>query len=90
MRTIIEAEDFCNFCRKQTKDVVGNRLRKERLEFVYHFAFPPSHAELLPVARGKKERNAYEEQELENSKKPPQKVGAKVSDQQDGLQEEIA
>ena len=61
-RVVIEAEDFCEFCRLHTKDVVGNRLTKERLDFVYHFAFPPSHAELLPVRESKKERSAYEEQ----------------------------
>ncbi len=54
--------DFCEFCRNQTKDVVGNRLTKERLDFVYHFAFPPSHAELLPVRESKKERMAYQSQ----------------------------
>src|SRR5437660_6900730 len=30
-RTIIEAADFCEFCKLHTRDVVGNRLRKERL-----------------------------------------------------------
>jgi hypothetical protein len=61
-RVIIDAEQFCDFCRKHTRDVVGNRLSKERLDFVYHFAFPPSHAELLPVRESKKERDAYEQQ----------------------------
>jgi hypothetical protein len=61
-REIIEAEDFCEFCHEHTKDVVGNRLTKERLDFVYRFAFPPSHAELLPVRDSKKEREAFEEQ----------------------------
>ena len=61
-RVIIAAEDFCEFCRAHTKDVVGNRLSKERLDFVYHFAFPRSHAELLPVRESKKERSAYETQ----------------------------
>lgn len=61
-RVIIAAADFCDFCRAHTKDVVGNRLTKERLDFVYHFAFPPSHADLLPVRESKKERSAYEEQ----------------------------
>jgi hypothetical protein len=59
---VIQAEDFCEFCKQHTKDVVGNRLTQERLDFVYHFAFPPSHAELLPVRESKKERTAYEEQ----------------------------
>lgn len=61
-RVIIAAEDFCEFCRAHTKDVVGNRLSKERLDFVYHFAFPRSHAELLPVRESKKERSAYDAQ----------------------------
>lgn len=90
VRLIIEAEDFCDFCRKHTKDVVGNRLRKERLEFVYHFAFPPSHAELLPVRESRKERTAYAEQELENRKKPPQKLGAEEQDHLSDLDQEIA
>ena len=61
-RIVIEAKDFCKFCRRHTRDVVGNRLTKERLDFVYHFVFPPSHAELLPVREAKKERDAYEKQ----------------------------
>lgn len=61
-RVVIDAESFCEFCRLHTKDVVGNRLSKERLDFVYHFAFPPSHAELLPVRESKRERSAYEVQ----------------------------
>ena len=74
-RMIIEAEDFCEFCRRHAKDVVGNRLNKERLDFVYHFVFPPSHAELLPVRESKKERSAYEQQERDVGKKPPQRLG---------------
>ena len=61
-RVIIEAEDFCEFCRDHTRDVIGNRLTRDRLEFVYRFAFPPSHAELLPVRESKKERLAYQSQ----------------------------
>lgn len=34
---------------------------------MYHFAFPPSHAELLPVRDSKKERLAYEAQVTEHS-----------------------
>src|SRR6185312_10414402 len=62
-RVIIKAEDFCEFCRLHSKEVVGNRLNQERLDFVYRFVFPPSHAELLPVRESKKERSAYQEQE---------------------------
>ena len=61
-RVVIDAEAFCEFCRKHTRDVVGNRLSQERLDFVYHFAFPPSHAALLPVRDSKKERDAYDKQ----------------------------
>ncbi|HKR33129.1 MAG TPA: hypothetical protein VJT08_21800 [Terriglobales bacterium] len=58
-RIFIDAQNFCEFCREHTREAVGNRLTKERLDFVYHFAFPPSHAELLPVRESKKERGAY-------------------------------
>ena len=95
-RTIILAEDFCDFCRKHTKDVIGNRLSKERLDFVCHFVFPPSHAELLPVRESKEERNAYDalakdkdrdEDELEN---PPGKLPPKRSEETDDELEELA
>ena len=42
--------------------MVGNRLDRDRLEFVRNFVFAPSHAELLPVRESKKERAAYEVQ----------------------------
>lgn len=61
-RIIIEAADFCEFCQTHTKDVVGNRLTKERLDFICHFAFPASHTELLPVRESKKERAAFDRQ----------------------------
>lgn len=88
-RVIIEAEDFCDFCRLHTKDVVGNRLNKERLDFVYHFAFPPSHAELLPVRESKKERNAYEQHEFDK-KKPPERLGRNQQDEQHEASKETA
>jgi len=61
----------------------GN-LTKERLDFVYHFAFPPSHIELLPVRESKRERAAYEAQmteDKEDIESPlaafgPERVGA--------------
>ena len=84
-RIVIEAEDFCEFCRKHTKDVVGNRLTKERLDFVYQFAFPPSHAELLPVRESKKERIAYEEQSREVSGRPVDSIN--VSQVDEGLED---
>jgi hypothetical protein len=63
VRTVtIASADFCNFCKEHTKDVVGNRLTRERLDLVYLLAFVPSHAELLPVRESKKERSAYEAQ----------------------------
>jgi hypothetical protein len=49
---------------------VGNRLTRERLDFVYHFAFPPSHAGLLPVRSALKEERAYETQLKEEDKDP--------------------
>lgn len=61
-REIIDADDFAEFCKGHSKEVVGRRLNIDRLNFVRDFVFPPSHAELLPVRESKKERAAYEEQ----------------------------
>jgi hypothetical protein len=61
-RQLIDAEDFCEFCRWHRREIVGNRLNVDRLNFVQTFVFPPSHAELLPVRSAKKEHHAYEEQ----------------------------
>ncbi|MBZ5505142.1 MAG: hypothetical protein LAO78_06625 [Acidobacteriia bacterium] len=80
-RVVIEAEDFCEFCRQHTKDVVGNRLTKERLDFVYHFAFPPSHAELLPVRESKRERTAYEALFNQDVEEPPPSFGPEPSEE---------
>jgi len=61
-RAIIDADDFSEFCKAHSREVVGRRLNIDRLNFVKDFVFPPSHAELLPVRESKKERAAYEEQ----------------------------
>jgi hypothetical protein len=61
-RALIDAEDFCEFCKEHRGEVVGNRLNADRLNFVQTFVFPPSHADLLPVRSAKKEQEAYEEQ----------------------------
>ena len=61
-RQLIEADDFCEFCRQHGKEILGNRLNVHRLNFVQTFVFPPSHAELLPVRSAKKEQEAYHEQ----------------------------
>lgn len=61
-REIIEADDFAEFCKRHSREIVGRRLNIDRLNFVKDFVFPPSHAELLPVRESKKERAAYEEQ----------------------------
>ena len=85
-RVIIDAEDFCEFCKQHTKEVAGNRLSKERLDFVYHFAFPPSHAELLPVRESKKERSAYEEQLTQDVEAPPAFGPDKAEESADGFE----
>jgi hypothetical protein len=61
-RGIIDADDFSQFCKAHSREVVGRRLNVDRLNFVKDFVFPPSHAELLQVRGSKKERAAYEEQ----------------------------
>lgn len=59
---MIDAEDFCEFCKQPRREIVGNRLNVDRLNFVRPFVFPPSHAELPPVRSAKKEPVTYEEQ----------------------------
>jgi hypothetical protein len=61
-RIIIEGKDFVQFCQDYTKEVVGDDLPLERLEFVCRYAFPPSHDDLLAVRESKKERAAYASQ----------------------------
>ena len=59
-RVIIQADDFCRFCKEHRNEVIGHRLNVERLDFVLNFVFPPSHTELLPVRASKKERAAFD------------------------------
>jgi len=66
-RQIIEADDFCTFCKEHRSEILGRRLNADRLSFVQTFVFPPSHMELLPVRESKKERAAYEEQMKRNT-----------------------
>jgi hypothetical protein len=61
-RQIIHAEDFCDFCKRHRREIVGHRLNADRLSFVQTFVFPASHMELLPVREAKKEQAAYDEQ----------------------------
>jgi hypothetical protein len=61
-RNVIDADEFCEFCKEHRSEIVGRRLNSDRLNFVQTFVFPPSHMELLPVRESKKERAAYEEQ----------------------------
>jgi hypothetical protein len=61
-RQIIDADDFCDFCKRHRSEIVGHRLNGDRLSFVQTFVFPPSHMELLPVRGAKKEQEAYDEQ----------------------------
>ena len=61
-RVLIDAEDFCEFCKQHRREIVGNRLNAQRLDFVQTFVFPPSHTDLLPVRSAKKEQTAYDEQ----------------------------
>lgn len=89
-RMVIEAEDFCEFCREHTKDVVGNRLTAERVDFVYRFVFPPSHAELLPVRESKKERIAYEALVNEDGEGQPPSFGPDCSEEPGDVVEGIA
>lgn len=87
----IRAEDFCRFCKKYSREVIGRRLSIDRLEFVRLYVFPPSHAELLPVRESKKERLAYQSQleEAEDGEDAqPMKFGPdRVDDDGDSLED---
>lgn len=61
-RDVVDADDFCEFCKHHRSEIMGRRLNLDRLSFVQTFVFPPSHMELLPVRESKKERAAYKEQ----------------------------
>jgi len=61
-KEIIDAADFCEFCKHHRVEIVGRRLNADRLSFVQTFVFPPSHMELLPVREAKKEQVEYEAQ----------------------------
>jgi len=61
-KEIIDAADFCEFCKCHRTQIVGRRLNPDRLSFVQTFVFPSSHMELLPVREAKKEQAEYEAQ----------------------------
>ena len=61
-KEIIDAADFCEFCKRHSSEIVGRRLNSDRLNFVQTFVFPPSHMELLPVREAKKEQAEFEAQ----------------------------
>jgi hypothetical protein len=61
-RLMITAEDFTAFCKKHPDAILKGRVSEDRLEFVFRFVFPPSHAHLLDVRDDMKERAAYEAQ----------------------------
>jgi len=61
-KEIVDAADFCEFCKHHRAEIVGRRLNSDRLNFVQTFVFPPSHMELLPVREAKKEQAEYEAQ----------------------------
>lgn len=58
-RVVITADDFVDFCKKHPAAILRGRVRQDRLDFVIGYAFPRSHADLLPVREAKKERAAY-------------------------------
>jgi hypothetical protein len=41
-RQMIDADDFCEFRKQHRKEILGNRLNADRLEFVRTFVFPPN------------------------------------------------
>ena len=70
-RDVIDADEFCEFCKRHRSEILGRRLNSDRLSFVQTFVFPPSHMELLPVRESKKERAAYDEQMKKEAETSP-------------------
>jgi hypothetical protein len=65
-KSIIDPDDFAEFCKTHGSIVVGRRLCLDRLEFVRSFVFPPRHTELLHVReRGYKHKHADETENAE-------------------------
>jgi hypothetical protein len=58
-RIVIETGEFARFCKAHPDAILRGHMREDRLEFVFKFVFPRSHADLLPVRQAKKERAAY-------------------------------
>jgi hypothetical protein len=48
-KKIIDADAFCEFCKKHSSAVIGRRLSLDRLEFVKSFVFPAAHTDLLQI-----------------------------------------
>jgi hypothetical protein len=57
-KEIIDAADFCEFCRQHRAAIVGRRLNSDRLSFVQTFVFPPSHMNCYPCERPRKNRRS--------------------------------
>ncbi len=80
-KTIIDADNFAEFCKKHRSAVVGRRVNLDRLEFVRTFVFPPSHTGLLHIReRGYKPKDATNQPEEDTS-------GEGLQERQPGLLE---
>jgi hypothetical protein len=66
-RLMISHENLARFCKEHPELIAGARTNPERLEFIFQYVFPHSHAELLAVRESKKERAAYRAQTRENA-----------------------
>lgn len=58
-RILIDTGEFTRFCKQHPDAILRGHVREDRLDFVFKFAFPRSHVDLLPVREAKKERAAY-------------------------------
>jgi hypothetical protein len=68
---LVIVPDICQFCKQHRSEIVGRRLKLERLSFVQTFVFPPSHLELLAVREAKKEQAAYDTQIRKEARSEP-------------------
>jgi hypothetical protein len=63
-RTVIAAADFEEFCKNHPEELLRQRIRSDRLEFVFRFVFPRKHGDLLSPRSAKIDRNDYDERIL--------------------------
>jgi hypothetical protein len=81
---IIDSDAFVEFCKTHGSRVTGRRLHRERLEFVYKFVFPPSHAELLPLRERGYKKRVNTDEDVDGEMETPCEAEINVTQRENG------